>query len=382
DARRDWEEAIRLAREIGDREVLIPAVTAIGGPSLWNWRSYGVVDHDMVAVIEDLLDGPLPDTDRAALLGALALELHYGPRSAEGERHAVEAVALARKAGDGALLARTMSNYLLAAFRPGRNSERRAVAEELANLPGLPASEEVTARVFLMSCLLRDGDLEGWDRELARCEALLTAVPRPELESMVRIAQTARSTLEGRWDEAESLLDRYGDMRFGSTLWGSAFRRLVTTFTCRRGHGRVAEIVDELVTAASGPHLTPLRPVAVLAAVEAGRTSLAHELIGRWGTDTPDDWVADFLVPVWGLVAARLGTPDPRDLYHRLAPHAEQFVVAGMGSACWGSTHLVLAELARRIGADDAAREHARAALEAHRRHGLTYWEERSRSLT
>ncbi|MFG3438727.1 BTAD domain-containing putative transcriptional regulator [Nonomuraea sp. NPDC047897] len=382
DARRDWEEAIRLARQIGDREVLIPAVTAIGGPSLWNWRSYGVVDHDMVAVIEDLLDGPLADADRAALLGALALELHYGPRSAEGERHAVEAVALARKVGDVALLARTMSNYLLAAFRPGRNAERRAVAEELADLPGLPVSGEVTARVFLMSCLLRDGDLAGWDRELARCEALLAAVPRPELESMVRIAQTARSTLEGRWDEAEALLDRYGDMRFGSTLWGGAFRRLVTTFTCRRGQGRVAEIVDDLVAAASGPHLTPLRPVAVLAAVEAGRTSLAHELIGRWGTDTPDDWVADFLLPVWGLVAARLGTPDPRQLYQRLAPYAEQFVVAGMGSACWGSTHLVLAELAGRIGADDAAGEHARAALEAHRRYGLTYWEERSRSLT
>ncbi|MFI7439381.1 BTAD domain-containing putative transcriptional regulator [Nonomuraea indica] len=378
DALRDWEEAIRIARAIGDRDVLIPAVTAIGGPSLWNWRSYGVVNHEMVAVIEHLLDGPLADADRAALLGSLALELHYGPRSAEGERHAAEAVALARRTGDVALLARTMNNYLLAAFRPGRNAQRRAVAEELAGLPGLPVSGEVTARVFLMSCLLRDGDLAGWDRELARCEALLAAVPRPELGSMVRIAQTARSTLDGRWDEAESLLDRYGDMRFGSTLWGSDFRRLVTTFTCRRAQGRVGEILDELVTAASGRHLAPLRPVAVLAAVEAGRTSLAHELIGRWGTDMPDDWVADFLLPVWGLVAARLGTPDPQDLYHRLAPYAEQFVVAGMGSACWGSTHLVLAELARRIGEHDTARDHARAALETHRRHGLTYWEGRS----
>ncbi|SNS51830.1 Predicted ATPase [Actinomadura meyerae] len=378
DARRPWEQAIGLARKTGDRDTLIAAVTAIGGPSLWNWRPYGVVDAAMVTAIEDLLDGPLPDAARAELLGALALELHYGPRSAEGERHAAAAVAIARETGEAPLLARAMNNYLLAAFRPGRNAARRAVAAELAELPGLPASGEVLARVFLMSCLLRDGDLPGWDRELARCEALLSAAPRPQLESMVRIAQTARSTLDARWDEAEDLLARYGEMRFGSTVWGAAFRRLVTTFTCRRAQGRVPEILDELVTAADGPQLVPLRPVAVLAAVEADRPALARELIGRWGTDVPDDWVADFLLPVWGLVAARLGTPDPQDLYERLTPYADQFVVAGMGTCCWGSTRLVLAELARTLGDEDAARAHARAAQEVHRRLGLTYWESQS----
>jgi hypothetical protein len=324
----------------------------------------------MVRTIEDLLDGPLNEADRAALLGALALELHYGPRSAEGEGHAAEAVDIARKAGDVPLLARTLNNYLLAAFRPGRNAARRAAAEELADLPGLPPGGEVMARVFLMSCLLRDGDLPGWDRELARCETLLDEAPRPELESLLRVAQTARATLDGRWDEAERLLAH--DMRFGSSVWGRPFRRLVTTFTCRRAQGRVPEILDELVAAAAEPRLVPLRPVAVLAAVEADRPALARDLIGRWGTGIPDDWVADFLIPVWGLVAARLGTPDPAVLYERLVPYAGQFVVAGMGTACWGSTHLVLAELARRLGDEERAAAHTRASLDAHR--GLGHW--------
>jgi hypothetical protein len=91
--------------------------------------------------------------------------------------------------------------------------------------------------------------------------------------------------------------------------------------------------------------------------------------------------VADFLLPVWGLVAARLGTPDPRDLYERLAPYADQFVTAGMGTACWGSCHLVLAELAGRLGRGDDARGHAEAARKIHCKHGLTYWEEQSRRL-
>ncbi|MEV5571328.1 BTAD domain-containing putative transcriptional regulator [Spirillospora sp. NPDC052269] len=390
DARRDWEEAIRLALELGDREVLVPAVTAIGGPALWNWRAYGVVDRDMVAVIEDLLGGPLADADRAALLGALALELHYGPRSAEGEGHAAGAVALARGLGDGPLLARTMNNYLLAAFRPGRNTERRLMAEELANLPGRPAGDEVLARVFLMSCQLRDGDLHAWDRELARCEALLDAAPSPQLKSMVRSALIARATLDGRWDEAETMVDRH-EMLYGSTLWGGPFCRLVAVYTCRRAQGRAAEVLDELVEAASGTRLVPLRPLAVLAAVESGRPDLARDLIRRWGADVPDDWVGDFLLPVWGLVAARLhdpekgvpdpAVPDPRVLYDRLVPYAEQFVVAGMGSACWGSTHLVLAELARSMGDEDTAQAHARASLRTHERLGLTYRESESRAL-
>ncbi|MEV4468174.1 BTAD domain-containing putative transcriptional regulator [Nonomuraea sp. NPDC049504] len=365
EARGDWEEAIRLARTMGDREALIPAVTAAGGPSLWNWRAYGVVDDAMVTVIEELLDGPLIDPDRATLLGALALELHYGPRGAEGERHAAEAVRIARDVGDVPLLARTMNNYLLAAFRPGRNAERRAVAAELAALPGLPVSGEVMARVFLMSCLLRDGDLTSWDRELARCETLLKAAPRPELESMVRIAQTARATLDGRWDDAEELLAEYGDLRFGATLWGRSFRRLVTTYTCRRAQGRVPEILDDLTTAADAPDLIPLRPLAILAAIEANRPELAHDLMARWGTDIPDDWTTDFLLPIWALISAHLGTPNPRDLYDRLIPYADQLVVAGMGSACWGSTHHILARLAHRLGDDQAAQMHTHAAQQA-----------------
>ncbi|CAM5488769.1 hypothetical protein [Streptomyces pilosus] len=53
---------------------------------------------------------------------------------------------------------------------------------------------------------------------------------------------------------------------------------------------------------------------------------------------------------MWGLVAARLGTPDPRHLYDLPAPHADRFVVAGMGTAAWGPVHLVLAALAALAG--------------------------------
>ncbi|MBO8184667.1 AfsR/SARP family transcriptional regulator [Streptomyces spirodelae] len=366
-AGRDLDAAFGLARESGDRQAVIGILTAFAAPTLWNWRPYGTVKQPVVDAIEELLAGQLDDRDRVGLLGALGVELHYTPRRAEGERATAEAVELARGLGDPALLARALGNHLLASFAPGRNAERLHAAREMAALPGLPRSTELIARAFLMSCLLRLGDLPAWERQLDRCRRLLKEAPRPELESIVRVAQTARATLDGHWAQAEELVGTYAAVRFAATPWGARWRTLVTTYTCRRGQGRVAEIADDLVAAAEEPDMVPLRPVAILATAEAGGSGRASELLARWGTDLADDWTADFLLPVWGLVAARLGTPDPQRLYDLLAPYADQFIVAGMGTAAWGSTHAVLAELATRLGRDDLAHHHTRAAAEAHR---------------
>lgn len=373
-ADRDLDEAFDLARRAGDQDAVIAVLAAFGGLTLWNWRPFGVVEQDVVAAIEELLAGPLDDRDRAGLLGTLGVELYYGPRRAEGEQHAAEAVRLARELGETQLRARTLNNYLLASFVPGRNAQRLRAAEEMAALPRLPRASELIARIFRMSCLLRAGDLPEWDRELAHCRQLLGDRPHPELESVIRVAQTARATLDGRWQDAEELVGAHAGMRFAATPWGARYRTHVTTFTCRRGAGRIAEYLDELVAAARDEDLRPLRPVAVLAAAEAGRPQLAHELIDRWGTETGDNWTTDFTLPVWALVAARLGTPEPQALYDRLAPYADQLIVAGMGTAAWGSTHHVLAELAHRLRQPQRARQHAEAALETHRRLGLAYW--------
>ncbi|MFI0447078.1 BTAD domain-containing putative transcriptional regulator [Actinomadura sp. 6N118] len=380
-AGRDLDEAFDLARQADDEEALIGVLTAFSGPTLWTWRPFGVVKQPVVEAIEELLARPLDDRDRAGLLGALGVELYYGPRRAEGERHAAQGVELARKAGDPALRAQTLNNLLLVAFVPGGTATMRRAAEEMAELPDIPRSTELIARIFLMSCLLRSGDLAGWDREMARCRVLLGERPRPELESMVRVAETARATLDARWADAQALVGAYPTLRFGSTPWGLRLRMLLTTYTCRRGQGAGAEMVDDLATAADAPDLVPLRPVAVLAAAEAGRTDLARELIARWGTEIAETWIADFLIPVWGLVAARLGVPDPQPLYDRLAPVADQLMVAGMGTAAWGSNHLVLAELAASMERTDQAIEHAKVSLAVHQRLGLAHWEQQSAQL-
>ncbi|MCT9932951.1 AAA family ATPase [Planotetraspora sp. A-T 1434] len=373
------EEAIALAADIGERAALIEAVTVFGGLSVWNWRPYGSVDEKMIALLEGLLgaqdDGePLEDAERAALLSNLGMELTYSPRRAEGERHAEEAVAIARGLGDPQLLARSLNNYVLASWVPQREDERRRAAEEMLAASNLPAAAELVGRVFHMVSLLKAGELAEWHRDLARCERLVHELRRPELTAMVRIAEAAGRTLQGRWEEAERLAGEFSGLIEGFSMWGLDYAGLITVYTCRRAQGRAGELVERLVTRSSDPEMVPLRPVAVLAALDAGDPALARDLVERWGTEIREDWTAEFLAVIWGHVAARLGVPDPTAMYGRLLPYAGRLVVSGMGGAAWGSTHLVLAELAEAMGDHHVARDHARQAHETHTRLGLGHW--------
>jgi hypothetical protein len=180
-ARRDLEKAVELA---ADRDTLVAALRGFGGQSVWIWRPYGVVNPDMVAVLEEVLAGPLDPRERAALLGTLGVELFYGPRRAEGESLAAQGVSLAREIGDTSLLATALNNHYLAAWAPGGDAVRRAAAEEMFALPGLPRVTELIARVLRMACLLRAGELSEWDRDLAATGADRAGSPRSSTNSL------------------------------------------------------------------------------------------------------------------------------------------------------------------------------------------------------
>ncbi|MEU6414058.1 BTAD domain-containing putative transcriptional regulator [Microbispora sp. NPDC046933] len=376
------DEAIELAAEIGDKMAVVEAVIVFGGHSVWMWRPYGVVEERRVALLESLLKEPLDDPDRAALLGTLGLELYYGPRRAEGERLAAEAVQIARRVGDPALLFRVLNNYALATRVCGREKEQRSAADEMLGLPGLSAAAQIVALTIRMSHLLKDGEFADWQRDRLRVEQLAQEVRRPELTAMMWTAEAAYATLHGRWAEAERLVLEADELLSRWWIVIRDFVRFCTIFTCRRAQGRVTDIAEELIARAAEPDMYPLRPLAVLAALDVGDPDQARELMGRWGTDVRDDWLAEFHFVVWGHVAVELGAPDLAELYRRLSPHGDRLVDAGSGQiVSWGSTHQVLAKLAAAMGDRERALDHARRAHEIHLRLGLDYWAGQSRQL-
>ncbi|MEU6413104.1 BTAD domain-containing putative transcriptional regulator [Microbispora sp. NPDC046933] len=382
-ARGALDEAVTLATGIGDDAAVIEAATVFGGVTLWNWRSYGVVDQRMVTVLEDQLSRLDPGAvrTRAELLGTLGVELYYGDRREEGRRHALEAVELARRTGDPLLLARTLNNFVIAAWTPEHEEERYRAAEEMLGLPGLPRATEIVARLHRMPKLLKAGLLADYDAELARCLRLTAEVRMPEIETQVAYAAAGRAVLAGDWAEAKRLSDLGTGSYRRTSLWGPEVLKPIHSFFVEWGQGRGGGLLAELVDTAADESNLVARPTAVLAAIEAGDLDLAHRLIDRWGTVAQQDWTWQFVVWQWGLVAARLGRPDPHAMLAELRPIAHELVIMGTGCVAWGTLHDVVARLLHRVGDTSAALAHAEAALDAHRRLGLPHLVSRSDAL-
>ncbi|WP_165900606.1 BTAD domain-containing putative transcriptional regulator [Microbispora triticiradicis] len=382
-ARSALDEAVTLATALGDDAAVIEAATVFGGVTLWNWRSYGVVDERMVTVLEDQLSRLDPDAaaTRAELLGTLAVELYYGERRGEGRRHALEAVELARRTGDTRLLARTLNNFVIAAWTPENEEARYRAAEEMLGLPGLPRATEIIARLHRMPRFLKAGLIADYDAELARCLRLTAEVRMPEIETQVSYAAAGRALLAGDWAEAKRLADLSTGSYRRTSLWGPDVLKQINSFFVEWGQGRGGDLLAELVDSAADESNLIARPTAVLAAVEAGDHDLAHRLIDRWGTVAPQDWTWQFVAWQWGLVAARLGRPDPHAMLAELRPIAHELVIMGTGCVAWGTLHDVVAGLLHRTGDTSAALAHAEAARDAHRRLGLPHLVRRSEAL-
>ncbi|MGW0592370.1 BTAD domain-containing putative transcriptional regulator [Streptosporangium sp. NPDC002607] len=377
------DEAVTLATRKGDDAAVIEAATVFGGVTLWNWRAYGVVDTRMIDVLEDQLNRLPPGREavRAELLGTLGVELYYSERRWEGARLAAEAVALARRAGDHRLLARTLNNFVIASWTPEYEEERYRAAEEILSLPDLPRAAEIIARLHRMPTFLREGRLADYDAELARCLRLTGEVRMPEIETQVTYAATGRAMLDGRWEEVERLAATGAESYRRISLWGPEYIHLLCAFFSSWAQGRHGVLLPELLEAAEDDSNSLLRPAAVLAVIEAGDEALAHRLIDRWGVAVERDWAWQFVTWQWGLVAARIGRPDPYGLLEELEPIAGQLVTLGTGCISWGTIHDVVARLLHRTGRAEDALAHAERAREIHRRLGLRHLEHRSAAL-
>ncbi|MBO4273449.1 BTAD domain-containing putative transcriptional regulator [Microbispora triticiradicis] len=382
-ARSALDEAVTLATALGDDAAVIEAATVFGGVTLWNWRSYGVVDERMVTVLEDQLSRLDPDAagTRAELLGTLAVELYYGERREEGRRHALEAVELARRTGDTRLLARTLNNFVIAAWTPENEEERYRAAEETLGLPGLSRATEIIARLHRLPKFAKSGRLADYDAELSRCLRLTSEVRMPEIETQVTFAAAGRAMLAGDWAEMERLVALGTGSYRRTSLWGPDVLQLVYSFFVDWCQDRPSPLLRDLVEAAGDESNLIARPTAVLAALQADDAGLAHRLIDRWGAARPRDWAWQFVTWQWGVVAARLGRPDPRHLLSDLRPIAGEMMTMGTGCLTWGTLHDVVAGLLHRTGDTAAALAHAEAARDAHRRLGLPHLVRRSEAL-
>jgi tetratricopeptide (TPR) repeat protein len=343
-ARETFLRAAGLARKLGAPDRLARA--ALGYGAGMGGFEFGRVDDGLVALLTEARnalgaqDGPL----LARVLGRLATELYYSDRSEERVALGEQAVAMARRIGDRATLASTLSARFLTLWGPENSVQRLQIASDVVAL-----GEEVRDRELVLRghhwrivSLMELGDWVGADIELA-VHARLTEELRDPLHIWyVPLFQAARAMLEGRLREAERFAEQAFAVGRGTQAQNAAQMYAVQLFALRAEQGRLAELEPSLEEFGRRYPAAPVwRAAAAFALAVLGRTEdarRAFESLTAGGlADVPRDgeWLSTIALLV--RTGARIGDgPRTGELGELLAPHAERAVIAGRGAICLG----------------------------------------------
>ena len=359
-------EAIQVARELGDRQCLARSAAVWGSPTLWNWRPHGVVDQDMVALLQDLVDQPgeLADSpeerDRltAELLGTLGIELAFSEDLQRGVRAAEQAVALARTLGDPELLGRTLNNYCLAVWgRPGAAELRLAATDEALAMvgKGLPRRTEFFARLHRAAIKLHLTDLHGFEEDREAGRRLAISLSGPEVRPHVLWQAGGAAWLRGDARRAEELTTEAYEL-YRRVTPHAKHGYAAHIFTLRRGDHRLPEVVDLLVE--TGDEGNPLlQLMAIVAAGESGDLAEARRLRARWGRTHIRDWASDVATLLQAEAALLLGDePELEMAVVQMLPFRGRQAVLGTPSFSLGAYDELLGRIAEHRGDTVAAR--------------------------
>lgn len=325
-------EAAPLAREAGDPRALARAALGYGRiPALQ------ADDPTHVGLLEEAL-AALPDGDsplRARLHARLVLATYYGAPPEERDRHACEAVAMARRLGDAATEAIALRSQYHALAGTPDPSARLAVLAEAIRVAERCGRLTVAcdARIDAVGDSLELGDVPSADRALAAASELAERLRLPRSRWRTTTLQAVRALLDGDLARAEQLSERAV-----ATAGSGADRRDVLAvhggivFHVRRAQGRLAELMDA-TRAAVGERTSPLWQAALaLAEAEVGNPEAAATLVRRIAArglaELRRDWTRlptlAYLADACGRVAEVCGRTGVRDVALELAALLER----------------------------------------------------------
>lgn len=384
-ARQAFLDAARHARSVGDVALLGEAALGYGLGAGGLHRALRC-DLQHIALLEEALAalGPAEVPLRVRLLARLAEELYFTPEWGARATVCGEAVAMARRMQDPAVLLPALH------------------ARELGHVgPDVPLVERLAEAAELVSLAEQLGDLEAaymgrMLRELALIEAGCFGEAEPELDAAERLAEelgmpglqawtaTARARqhwVAGRFVEAEKensralvlALERGGDPEVANLVVGGQ----LLSFQLLRAE--LAPFVPSLVAFRSAyPQFTILRCFTAYALADSGQLEPARaelDELGRHGfADVPR--TAEWPGTMWALgrCAGRLAEAGAAALlYAELAPCSGRWC-ADWASTCMGPIDTTLGVLAAVTKAHDVADAHFEGAQAQARAAGSPPW--------
>jgi tetratricopeptide (TPR) repeat protein len=373
--------AATLAQDAGKPDQLARAALEYGGRFAWTRAS---TDPGLVPLLERALATVgVEDPSRVRLLARLAAATRDESVRDRRVRLAEEAVQIAERGDDPAILAYALEGQFVAAEGPESLSrgDGVAVGQRLISLGEQIGDKE---RVFAghdhrLHGFWALGDRAGVDVELAALSTLADELRQPAQRWHVGTGRSMLALMEGDFGRAEQLIDETLRLGQRSGSWNAAVSHRLALFVLRRAQGRLAEIED-----------TIRRSVHEYPALLRFRCALAH-LYGEFGREQDcrtafdellsRDLAREHVDAEWLFSMSLLCDPcafladrDAAAKLHSLLLPYERLYAHAPVEAVFGSLARGLGVLATTLGRFDDAERHFDVAIDAERRMGARPW--------
>jgi len=356
------EQAVVVARELGDVGLVARAAISTNQGALWQSAPYGEVHEGMVGALRDSLADLPPGDDqlRCRVLLGLANELYYVASYDERRELVAEALAMAERLGDRRLLVEARQGSWMPLWCAGNADERFEQATAALEL----AREVGDERSALVSSCLRCVALNELGRPAEMFEEIVAA--RAEAErlrvpyGLIVLDGLALSwlALGGRFDECEQVLERIERLDAQMSLEHSGDAKASAYLSMLRWQARDSELVSVLETIADSPF--PIASSLAAAMWRAGDRDQARAYAEAHPPELDhDDWFTRFAWAHTAELALYLGDADlGKRVGALMAPYAGQSISAGSVLAS-GPVDLYLALAAAATDDLEAAGRHA-----------------------
>ena len=374
--------AAELARRAGTSGgVMARAALGYGGRFLFNVSRD---DPRLRPLLEEAL-ADLGDADselRAMLLARLA----GGPLRDEPSRErraflSEQAVDMARRLGDPALLGYVLDARFMAIWAPDNTGVRLAIAAEMVQLSESTGDLErlFQGHAHRMWTLLELGDLAAVPAEIGITSRISDDLRQPAQLWMVAAGRALCALLEGRFEQAGELTEEAFRLGERTIPWNAAVTRDFQLFALRREQGRLDELEEAVRDAVQAYPTYPVwRCVLADLYAELGRHDQARAEFERFAADDftglpfNEEWLLG--LTLLADVCAALGdVPRAGRLYELLLPYRELHAV-GQVEISLGAVARALGKLAATAGRCEQATRHFEAAIRLNEQSGARPW--------
>jgi ActR/RegA family two-component response regulator/tetratricopeptide (TPR) repeat protein len=380
--------ALGLAIDAGEPATIAAAALAFAG----RLPGFGAIvcDDEVVAALEQalaMLPGAAPAL-RAQVMARLAEELAYSPRRGVERALGQQAIELARRVDDPAVLAAVLRTTQWSVWTPDDVERRRLLADEIVALARRTGDRVLAldGELLRLWSALEHGEMDLAWRQLGTCTRMAGELRLPYYAWVTATARACLHIATGRLDDAEQLAaqahrigERSGDLTVA--LFGGVQREHVKFL-----RGRFDEVAEWLGgVLRSFPLLVPAVDCSLIVTyAQSGQHDRARRELARYWAD---DFAAVPRNAMWLMNMAFLAdacvmigdAEAAGHLYPHLAPFTPYNVTLPPAFVLGPVSHYI-AGLAALMGNDAAACRHWEDALALEARTGSRQWIARTQS--